>query len=130
MPKTISQTVTFHATPHAVYEALMDAKQHAAFTGGSAKISRNVGGTFSVFAGSITGKNLELIPNRKIVQEWRIDEWAKSVTSVVTFALAKTKSGTRLTLTHAGVPDSHADSIARGWRDYYWGPMKELLGNQ
>jgi len=130
MSKTISQTLTFRATPHAVYEALIAAKQHASFTGGSAKISRKVGGKFSVFGGSITGKNLEVVPDKKIVQEWRIDEWPKGVKSVVTFVLARTKGGSRLTLTHAGVPNTHVDTIAKGWKDYYWGPMQELFCNR
>lgn len=130
MANTIRQTTTFRSTPQAVYEALMDAKQHAAFTGGPAKISRKIGGKFSVFDGSITGKNLEVVPDKKIVQEWRIDEWPKGVKSVVTFALTKAEDGTRLTLTHTGVPDDHVASIARGWKDYYWGPMKEFLRNR
>jgi uncharacterized protein YndB with AHSA1/START domain len=34
MFKPIHQTVTFKASPHEVYEALMDSKKHAAFTSG------------------------------------------------------------------------------------------------
>jgi len=44
MSKDINQTVVFKTTPHEVYEALMDSKKHAAFSGGAAKISRAIGG--------------------------------------------------------------------------------------
>ena len=46
--KTIRQTVQFGARPEDVYDALMDPKKHAKFTGAKATISRKVGGSFSV----------------------------------------------------------------------------------
>lgn len=36
----------FKATPHEVYEALMDSRTHGRLTGGPARISRKVGGRF------------------------------------------------------------------------------------
>lgn len=44
--RTIRQILSFHARAHDVFEMLMDEKKHALFTGGSARIDRNVGGTF------------------------------------------------------------------------------------
>src|SRR6266498_3601 len=44
--KTIRQSVTFNVVPHEVFEALMDSKKHAKFTGAPAKISRKIGGKF------------------------------------------------------------------------------------
>lgn len=125
--RTIKQTLTIKASPHEVYEALMDAKKHAKFTGGKATISRVVGGKFSVFDRYATGVNLELEPDKKIVQSWRASDWPKSHYSKATFALQKIEGGTRLTLTQTGVPEEFADDIAQGWRDYYWAPMKEML---
>ena len=92
--KSIKQTVTFKASPHDVYEALMDSKKHAKFTGGPAKISRKIGGSFSVFDGYATGKNIELIQDKKIVQSWRASVWDESDLSEVTFILTPKKSGT------------------------------------
>ncbi len=39
--KTVEQTVTFNASPHDVYEALMDSYKHSQFTGAEAVISRD-----------------------------------------------------------------------------------------
>ena len=50
MSKLIRQSVTFKASPHEVYEALMDSRKHAKFTHGGAKISRKVGGEIMAFA--------------------------------------------------------------------------------
>ncbi len=127
MSKTIRQTVTFKAIPHEVYEALMDEKKHAAFTGGEAKISRIVGGKFTIYGGDIQGKNLELVPDQKIVQSWRYSDWPEDHYSMATFALEPTEKGTRLTFTQIDVPDDKYEDIKQGWKDYYWAPIKKLL---
>lgn len=127
--KTIRQTVNFKASPHDVYEALMDSRKHSEFTGAKASISRLIGGRFTAYDEYNEGINLELIPDKKIVQSWRANEegWPKDQYSKVTFSLEKTSSGTRLTFIHADVPEQHADAISQGWRDFYWTPMKEML---
>ena len=127
MSTLIRQSVTFQATPHAVYEALMDSRKHAKFTQAPAKISRKVGGAFSAYGDYITGTNLELIPDEKIVQAWHASEWPEGHLSKVTFKLAPVAGGTRLTFTHSGVPDEFVDDIRQGWIDNYWVPMKAML---
>ena len=125
--KTVRQSVTFKASPHDVYEALMDSKKHAQFTGDKASISRKVGGRFSVFDGYSEGFNLELIPNKKIVQTWRANDWNKDHYSKVTFSLKEVEGGTHLTFIQTGVPEEQYKDIAQGWRDFYWTPMKKML---
>ena len=125
--KTIRKSVTFKASPHQVYEALMDSKKHSQFTGGKASISRKVGGKFSVYDGYAEGTNLELLPDEKIVQTWRADDWPAGHYSRVTFAIKGVKDGARLTFTHSGVPEEQFEDVSQGWLDYYWAPMKEML---
>jgi activator of HSP90 ATPase len=125
--KTIRQVATFKTTPHEVYELLMDEKQHGKFTGGKAVISKNVGESFSIYDGDITGTNLELVPDRKIVQSWRYSDWPKDHFSKVTFSIKEISTGTYLNFTQSGVPEDKADEIAQGWKDYYWEPMKKIL---
>ena len=125
--KTIRQSVTFKTSPHAVYEALMDSRQHAKFTGAKAKISRKVGGKFVAYDGYIEGLNVDLVPDKKVVQAWRGSDWPEGHYSRATFSLRKVKNGTRLTFTQTGVPGQEYHGIRQGWRDYYWKPMKEML---
>ena len=73
--KTIRQSVTFRATPHEVYEAIMDSKKHSELTGSQVRMSRKIGGKFSIYGGDIEGVNLELVPDQKIVQSWRYSDW-------------------------------------------------------
>ena len=125
--RSIKQAVTIKASPHAVYEALMDSKKHSEFTGGRAVISRKVGGKFTAYDGYAEGVNLELEPDKKIVQSWRASDWPEGLYSQVTFELKNAAGGTRLTFTQTGVPEEFADDVSRGWRDYYWAPLKEML---
>ena len=127
MSTLIRQSVTFKATPHEVYEALMDSHKHARFTGAPASISREVGGQIMAWDGYITGTNLELVPDTKIVQAWHASEWPDGHFSRVTFRLAQVKSGTRLTFTQSNVPQEYYESIKQGWIDNYWEPMKAML---
>jgi activator of HSP90 ATPase len=125
--KTVKQSVTIKVSPHDVYEALMDSRKHAQFTGDKASISRKVGGKFSVFDGYSEGTNLELIQDTKIVQAWRASDWQEGHYSKVTFSLKEVEDGTRLTFRQTGIPAEQYDDIAQGWRDYYWTPMEEML---
>jgi activator of HSP90 ATPase len=123
----VKQTVTFKAPPHDVYEALLDSKKHAKFTGDKAVISRKVGGKFSTFDGYSEGTILELVPDAKIVQSWRASDWPEGHYSKATFSFKAIPGGTRLSFTQTGVPETQYKDIAQGWRDYYWAPMKEML---
>jgi activator of HSP90 ATPase len=125
--KTIRQSITFKESPHEVYETLMDSRKHAKFTGAKARISREVGGRFTAYDGYIEGVNLNLLPDKKIVQSWRGTDWPKNHYSRAIFLLERVKNGTRLTFTQSGVPDQYYEDINQGWRDYYWNPMKEML---
>lgn len=127
MSKNINQTVTFKTTPHEVYEALMDSKKHTAFTGGKASISRTVGGSMTAYANYITGKNVELVPDKKIVQDWRAVDWPEGYFSRVTFELTPVPEGTRLDFTHTGIPEGEEASFEQGWIDNSWEPMKAFL---
>lgn len=125
--KDIKQSVLFKASPKEIYNALMDSKKHSKFTGDTAKIGKKVGDTFTAYGGYIEGKNLELIPEKKIIQSWRAEDWEAGYYSIATFKLTKVKSGTKLDFTHKGVPENQLKDIKQGWIDFYWTPMKELL---
>ncbi len=125
--KTIRQSVAFKASPHDVYETLMDSRKHAQFTGDGAEISREVGGRISAYGGYIKGTNEKLLPDRKIVQRWRSSDWPDGLYSTVTFDLKKVPGGTRLSFTHSGVPEEDYKSKSEGWVEHYWEKMRPFL---
>ena len=125
--KTIRQSVIFKASPHEVYEALVDSKKHSKFTGAKASISLKIGGKFTAYDGYIDGINIELIPNKKIVQKWRGSDWPEGQYSIATFELKKVASGTELIFTQKDVPEDQYESIGKGWIEHYWDKMKKFL---
>ncbi|MFH2040439.1 MAG: SRPBCC domain-containing protein, partial [Chloroflexota bacterium] len=112
---------------HQVYEALMDEEIHTSFTASAAQIIRKVGGVFTAYDGYISGKNIKLIPDQKIVQEWRAVDWEPQQTSLITYELSAVPEGTQLDFTHSGLPQGTEDDFARGWIDNYWEPMRKLF---
>ena len=67
---SIKQEVVFTAKPEVIYDLLMNQEKLADFTQSEVSMSNEIGGTFSAYDGYINGKNSELIPGKKIVQEW------------------------------------------------------------
>ncbi len=127
--RTIKQTVDFAVDAHDLYEALMDSKKHSEFTGSKCVISRKVGDKVSAYDGYISGENIELVPDKMIVQTWKPEEdcWPADHYSKVTFTLKPTKMGARLEFVHTGVPVECGDQFDIGWKEHYWTPMKEML---
>jgi len=124
----IHQEVDFKARPELVYEALMYTKQFSAFSGRQSEINREAGGAFSLFNGHIIGRNLELIPNKRIVQAWRVVDWPEGVYSIARFELKSQGSGTHLIFDHIGFPEGLHDHLAEGWEANYWTLLKKYFG--
>ncbi len=127
MSKPIHQEIDFKASPKRIYEALMNDEEHGEFTGGPARISRDVGGAFSCHGGMVVGRNVELIPNERIVQAWRIGDWDDGVYSIVRFELKEQGSETRLILDHSGFPEGAGEHLESGWHKMYWEPLRDYL---
>lgn len=127
MSEPIVHQLSFDAEPERIFRALMTSEQHAAFTGGPAEISDQVGGSFWCHGGSILGRNLDLVDNQRIVQAWRVAAWPEGTYSIVRFDLSPEGKGTRLTLTHSGVPVAAREQISKGWEMRYWEPLKGWL---
>jgi uncharacterized protein YndB with AHSA1/START domain len=124
-------TCTLPATPEEVYDAWLDSKAHSAMTGAYAKMSKRVGAEVSAWDGYITGKNLELVEGKRIVQSWRTSEFDEAdEDSIITVTLAPAKTGALLMLHHAKVPDGQTSYEKEGWRDSYFAPMKEYFSRK
>jgi activator of HSP90 ATPase len=124
---SLHQDIDLPASPHRIYAALLDAKQFAAFSGAAATIDPAPGGAFSMFGGQITGRNVELVPDRRIVQAWRPGSWDPGVYSIVKFELQEHGAQTRVVLDHTGFPEGKFAGLDSGWHEHYWEPLKKLF---
>ena len=132
LARTITQKVFVpSATPDEVYNAFLDPKKHAAFTGARATGSARIGGKFTAWDGYISGVNRELVKGRSIVQDWQTTEWPTDAPpSRLALSFDAAKGGTAVRMVHANVPADQADSLRQGWIDYYWTPLKAYFGDR
>lgn len=124
---TIRQGCMLPAPPQEVYAAWLSSKEHGTWTEGKANISTKVGGAFTTFDGYSSGKNVELDPGKLIVQTWRAQDWPADHFSTIKLQLLPTPKGTKVIFTQTDVPAGKAKSIAQGWKDYYWQPLKRYF---
>jgi len=127
--KSIEQEIIIKCSPHEIYEVFMDSKKHSKFTESRAKISREIGGSFSIYEGAINGENVELIQDKKIVQTWRSEDenWPKGYYSTITLILEPADQGTLIKFKHVDIPEAAYNSVNEGWDIYYWDPLKKML---
>ncbi len=116
------------APPQDVYLALTNPLTIHLWSGEEAVMSTEPGSEFSLWDGSIVGKNLEFEPNKKIVQQWYFGEQAEP--SIVTIKLHEDKEGTSAELRHTNIPDEAYDDIVEGWVDSYFGSLQEFYGEE
>ncbi len=113
------------APPEDVYTALTNPATIQLWSGEPAEMSTDPGSEFSLWEGSITGKNLEFVPGKKIVQEWYFGEQEQP--SIVTLLIHTHKHGTSVELRHTNIPDEDYNNIVEGWNINYFGSLDEFF---
>jgi activator of HSP90 ATPase len=73
------------------------------------------------------GRQIELVPDKRIVQAWRPGDWEPGVYSIVKLELSDSGSGTKLILDHKGFPNGAGESLLDGWNKNYWEPLAKFL---
>lgn len=123
--KTIRQKYIIHSPLPEVWKGLTDPKYINEWGGGPSKMDDKNGTEFEFWGGEIHGKNIEVVPLKKLKQEWFSGNWDQA--SIVTFTLTEKNGETRIGLLHTDIPDNEVEDIDEGWKDYYLDPLKEYL---
>jgi len=119
--KTFKKTFKINAEPSDVYAAITNPYTIELWSGYPAVMSEEPGSEFSLWEGDITGKNLEFVKDKKVVQEWYFgDQQGKSI---VTISIQADREDSIVTVEHSNIPDSDFAGIAEGWREYYMGAI-------
>ncbi|KAF5473375.1 hypothetical protein F2P56_009990 [Juglans regia] len=134
--KTITLSEKFSCRARDMYEILMDENRWKGFTLSNARISKEVGGEFSIFDGSVTGTNLELQDGKLIVLNWRFANWDDGIHSTVKLALDEPEPGvTVVKLAHTDIPEEDrygnatvVENTERGWRDLIFNRIRAVFG--
>ena len=130
----IHQEKLLLAEPEKVYELLTSGEKFAAASARPANIGAGAGEAFSIFGGYIEGRQIELVPGKRVVQAWRGSDWAPGVYSLVRFTLTPEGGGTRLTVDHEAYPEGKSpmypswhEHLARNWPVFYFDPFAKYL---
>lgn len=110
--------------PEIIYQALTNPMTIKLWTGEEAIMSTEPGSEFSLWDGSIEGKNVEFEEGKKIVQQWYFDE--QDEPSIVTIILHPHKLGTSAELRHTNIPDEVYNDMVDGWTDNYFRSLMEF----
>jgi len=117
------------ATAIDIYNTWLSSDGHTKMTGAVANISDKIGDTFTAWEDYITGKNIELVEGKKIVQSWRTSEFKENEEdSELIIELEEKESWTELTLKHVNVPEN-GDDYKKGWEDFYFKPMRDYFAS-
>jgi activator of HSP90 ATPase len=112
------------ATPEYVYLALTNELTIQLWSGEPAQMVAEPGSEFSMWDGSIVGKNLAFEADKLIKQQWYFGEQAEE--SIVTIKLHPAPQGTSAELRHTNIPDEAYDDIVQGWDTAYFGALQEF----
>jgi uncharacterized protein YndB with AHSA1/START domain len=131
---SIHQEALVAAPPERVFELLTSGSLFSAATGQPAEINDREGDSFSAFSGRVEGRQIELVPGRRVVQAWRFGSahpaaWAPGVYSTVRFALEPTGAATRLVIDHTGIPAEWVAHIAQGYPSFYQEPIAKFFAD-
>ncbi|GGK76713.1 SRPBCC domain-containing protein [Rufibacter glacialis] len=116
------------ATPEEVYVALTNPITLQIWTGEPAEMSTEPGSEFSLWEGSIVGKNLEFEENKKIVQQWYFE--GEPEDSIVTIKLHPHKQGCSMEVKQTNIPEEAYDDLVEGWNTSYAGALLAFFEEQ
>ncbi len=123
--KTFKKTFKINAEPSDIYSAITNPNTIALWTGYPAVMSDVPGSEFSLWDGDITGKNIEFIQDKKIVQEWYFGDQPEK--STVTITIHPDKDDSVVIVEHQNIPDGDFADIAEGWKEYYIGAIMNFF---
>ena len=132
MLRIVRQSVVLAASPQKLYAMYLSPKAHGAITGGKVQIGARPGSRFSAFGGALSGRVLQTVPGRLIVQSWRAKPFHKAdhdSTLILRFLPAGRNRG-RIDLVHVNVPAHDYWGVEKGWQNFYWKPWRKYLARR
>jgi activator of HSP90 ATPase len=121
MPKDFKKYYQIAGTPEEVYLALTNPFTISLWTGEPAEMSTEPESEFSLWGGSIVGKNRAFVQDKLIEQEWYFGDEPEQ--SIVTIKLHPMEKGCSAELKHTNIPDEAYIDICQGWNESYFGSL-------
>ena len=116
----ISKTYTLNAASNVIFDALVNPDTIQKWSGAPAQMETTAGSDFSLFGGQVTGKTLEVVNGKKLVQQWPSN-------TKVTIALSANGDATTVDLLHENIPEDEVEKFTQGWNEFYFGRMEKMF---
>jgi uncharacterized protein YndB with AHSA1/START domain len=128
-PLTIKVSIILKASAAEIFSALTESKEIIKWSGQKGKVQPTIGGKFEMFDSWLKGTVLGFERGKLLVVTWKPEEWSKDTApSIVTYKFSNTKSGTKVSITQTGFPNSkEAESHRDGWMQFVFEPLKSYL---
>lgn len=115
-------SIHIDADPDVVFDHFTDAGALANWMGDKARVDPRPGGEFSLFFGErcVEGAYVVVERPRRVVISWgrRGSSSFPPATSRLEVVLSPERGGTRVSITHSGLPEVEAQRHALGWQHY------------
>lgn len=125
MTKHIHLEASLPAAPDRIYELLTNGAKFGDVTGKPGKGGGAPGAFFSIFDGWIEGRQIDLVPNERVVQAWRFMDWDPGVYSIVRFTLSPEGTGTKMVVDQEAVPAAVHEHVRTNW-GFYFEPLSKF----
>jgi len=134
MPSELKFNIKFRVPTNIIYETLTNSMEIMKFTQCKAEFTKEVNGTFNFYDGFITGSNIELVENKKLVQKWKFSNLPNSIDVTMNFR-EKPGQESLIQISVKNIPErdnlnSFVDlkSIERGFRTQIFEKIQNWLG--
>ncbi|XP_074854884.1 activator of 90 kDa heat shock protein ATPase homolog 1 [Carettochelys insculpta] len=124
----ISLKDIFLTSPEELYRVFTTQELVQAFTHAPAIIEADRGGEFHLLEGSVSGKFIDLVPEKQIVMKWRFKSWPPGHFATVTLKFTDKGGETEVCLEGKGIPSSEEERTKQGWQRYYFEGIKQTFG--
>ena len=134
MPSELKFNIKYRVPTNILYETLTNPIEIMKFTQCKAEFSKEVNGTFNFYDGFITGSNVELVENKKLIQKWKFSNLPNSFDVIMNFKENQGKES-MIQIIVKNIPEkdnlnSSVDlkSIEKGFRTQIFEKIQNWLG--
>ncbi|KAI5961926.1 AHA1 [Candida theae] len=128
---TLHLEPTFNTSAEQIYITLLDASRIAAWTRSPPEIESfppKQGSLYRFFGGAVSGKILKLVPNERIVELWRLQDWKEGHYAELDMQLIQSSGETKVVVKFSGIPIGEEERVRDNFEDMYIRSIKITFG--
>lgn len=128
---TLHLEPVFNTTAEQLYMTLLDAQRVTAWTRSAPQMEAfppAENSEFRFFGGSVRGRFTRLVPNERVTQQWRLEDWKDGHYAELDIQLKQGAGETTMVVKWLGIPVGEEDRVRGNFEDYYVRSIKIVFG--